>query len=93
MLEVSELAPYLGPYDAANLTYTWRAADARTVSLQERMAKLVKQEQDGQKSITEIFCDVRDLVLDAAGAAGGDRDLILAGSTEGRPRLTEPWFC
>ncbi len=26
-------------------------------------------------------------------AAAGAEALILAGSVEGRPRLTEPWFC
>lgn len=93
MLGVPELEPYLGPYDAENLTYTWRAADARTVPLQRRLAKLVEDEQGEGKTITEIFCDVRDVVLEAAGRESFDRELILAGSTEGRPRLTEPWFC
>jgi hypothetical protein len=93
MLGIPELDPYIGPYDAENLTYTWRAADDRTVELQQRLAKLVEAEQQDDKTITEIFCDVRDVVLEAAGRATNDRELILAGSTEGRPRLTEPWFC
>jgi radical SAM superfamily enzyme YgiQ (UPF0313 family) len=93
MLDVPELEPYLGPYDAENLTYTWRAADERTVALQSDLAELVESSQSDGRTITEIFCDVRDAVLDAGGAIGGDRELILAGSTEGRPRLTEPWFC
>jgi radical SAM superfamily enzyme YgiQ (UPF0313 family) len=93
MLGVTELEPYLGPYDAESLSYTWRAADERTVSLQRRLAGLVEREQGDGMTITEIFCDVRDVVLEAAGRGVGDRELILAGSTEGRPRLTEPWFC
>ncbi|HYZ90765.1 MAG TPA: CUAEP/CCAEP-tail radical SAM protein [Actinomycetota bacterium] len=93
MLGVPEIEPYLGPYDAENLTYTWRAADERTVGLQQRLAQLVEDSQQDGKTITEIFCDVRDAVLHAAGRPAGDRELILAGSTEGRPRLTEPWFC
>lgn len=93
MLDVAELEPYLGPYDASNLTYTWRAADERTVVLQRELADLVEAGQRSEKTITEIFCDVRDAVLAAAGRVAGDRELILAGSTEGRPRLTEPWFC
>lgn len=91
MLGIPELEPYLGPYDAENLTYTWSAADERTVALQRRLAELVEREQGEGKSITEIFCDVRDVVYEAAGRS--PQELVLAGSTEGRPRLTEPWFC
>lgn len=93
MLDVPELEPYLGPYDASNLTYTWRAADGRTVGLQRRLAELVEAEQRQEKTVTEIFCDVRDAVLEAAGRRANDREPIPATSTEGRPRLTEPWFC
>jgi radical SAM superfamily enzyme YgiQ (UPF0313 family) len=93
MLGVPELAPYLGPYDAESLSYAWRAADERTVSLQRRITKLVDEGQRTEKTITEVFCDVRDAVLGAAGIERAGRDLILAGSTEGRPGLTEPWFC
>jgi hypothetical protein len=95
MLGVPELAPYLGPYDAESLSYAWRAADERTVRLQRRITRLVDEGQRAEKTVTEIFCDVRDAVLDAAGdsKSGADRELILAGSTEGRPGLTEPWFC
>jgi hypothetical protein len=39
---------------------------------------------------------VRAAALAAAGRSpspAGRAEPILAGSTEGRPRLTEPWFC
>jgi hypothetical protein len=39
---------------------------------------------------------VRAAALEAAGRSpspAGRAEPILAGSTEGRPRLTEPWFC
>ena len=41
------------------------------------------------------FLQVRAAALGAAGRTGaaGDDRAILAGSVEGRPRLTEPWFC
>ncbi|MGH2759924.1 MAG: CUAEP/CCAEP-tail radical SAM (seleno)protein [Actinomycetota bacterium] len=96
MLEIPELEPYLGPYDAENLTYTWTAADERTVELQRHLTTLVETKQSEERTITEIFCDVRDAVLDAGGhpsSPGVERELILAGSTQARPRLTEPWFC
>ncbi|MEA2449559.1 MAG: hypothetical protein QOG63_1491, partial [Thermoleophilaceae bacterium] len=34
------------------------------------------------------FDEIRTAVL-----GGGEPAQILAGSVEGRPRLTEPWFC
>lgn len=93
MLGVPEMQAYLGPYDPSNLTYTWVAADERTVVLQSRLTDVVTTGQDAGKTISEIFCDVRDAVLESAGRRADDREQILAGSTEGRPRLTEPWFC
>src|SRR5688572_24127292 len=87
MLEVPELEPYIGPYDAESLSYTWSAADERTVALQQQLTKLVETGQSDGKTITEIFCDVRDAVLEAGGHPASkvvERELILAGSTEGR---------
>ena len=38
--------------------------------------------------------DVDEAVREATGeAAGPEPEAIPMGSTEGRPRLTEPWFC
>lgn len=93
MLQVPEIEPYIGSYDAENLTYAWNPADARTGSLQQRLAKLVSGGQDEGRSTAEIFCDVRDAVLDTAGRPPADRSAVLAAATDSRPRLTEPWFC
>ena len=93
MLSVPEVQPYIGDYDAERLTYTWRAADERTIALQRSIAAIVADGLAAGKTVTGIFCDVRDAALAAAGRVVDDRTLILAGSTEGRPRLTEPWFC
>jgi radical SAM superfamily enzyme YgiQ (UPF0313 family) len=93
MLSVPEMAPYLGAYDPDKLSYSWRAADERTVSLQERIADLVEDEQARGLQAGVIFCDVRDVVYEAAGRIANDRGAILASSLAPRPRLTEPWFC
>ena len=90
VLDIPQVAPYLGPYDAEHLTYTWRAADQRTVPLQRRLARIA---EDATATIAQTFGDVRDAVLEACGERTTDREPILAGSVEGRPRLTEPWFC
>jgi radical SAM superfamily enzyme YgiQ (UPF0313 family) len=69
-------------YDAGALTYTWQSPlDA----LQRRIAALVEAGVAAEEPISTTFYKVRQ----AAGAS----DAIPAGSVEGRPRLTEPWFC
>ena len=93
MLGVPEMAPYLGPYDPESLSYRWTAADPRTVPLQQRLAALVEASQREGRSNAEIFCDVRDAVLEAAGRPPADRGPVLASGERSVPRLTEPWFC
>ena len=64
--------------------------------LQARLAALVEQSAAGSEPIPETFAKVRAAALEAAGRSpspAGRAEPILAGSTEGRPRLTEPWFC
>jgi radical SAM superfamily enzyme YgiQ (UPF0313 family) len=92
MLTVPELAPYLGPYDPDSLSYTWTAADERTVDLQRRLAALVEERQADGVPGAEIFCDVRELAYASAALPAPDRSSVLA-RVRDVPRLTEPWFC
>jgi len=84
LLALPELAPYLGAYDADNLTYTWRPADGRTVRLQAELTRLVAADQS-----PAVFQCIYQTVLDAV----GDRRVASAFRCEPKPRLTEPWFC
>jgi hypothetical protein len=93
MLGIPEMAEYLGAYDARSLSYDWRAADPRTVSLQQRIAALVESRQDDGAPASEIFCDIRDVVLEALSLPAADRAKVLARVRADVPRLTEPWFC
>jgi radical SAM superfamily enzyme YgiQ (UPF0313 family) len=86
MLRVPEIAPFLGPYDPASLSYGWTAADERTVELQRRIAAVVEAEPG-----IEAFARIDALVREEAGRP--PRDIVLDASILGRPRLTEPWFC
>ena len=55
-----------------------------------------RAERGGLRADPETFAKVRAAALRAAGRSpspAGRAEPILAGSTEGRPRLTEPWFC
>ncbi len=92
LLDHPDLAPYLGDYDAERLTYRWTAADARVDALQAELAELVAERTADGASAERIFVDVDAAVAAAAGVTGG-RPQILTGSVQGRPRLTEPWFC
>jgi radical SAM superfamily enzyme YgiQ (UPF0313 family) len=93
MLDVPEMGSLLGPYDPDALSYTWTAADARTVPLQARVAEIVEIKQADDVPAPEIFCDIRDAVLEALGRPPADRASVLANVRADVPRLTEPWFC
>ena len=96
LLERPDMRPHLGGYDAERLSYRWTPIDPDSDRLQARLAALVEQSAAGSEPIPETFAKVRAAALEAAGRSpspAGRAEPILAGSTEGRPRLTEPWFC
>jgi radical SAM superfamily enzyme YgiQ (UPF0313 family) len=81
----------LGPYDRERLTYTWRSPDPMVDLLQARLAELVERSAADGEAAEETFARVRAAAFEVAGV---DPELAIpTGSTEGRPRLTEPWFC
>ena len=91
LLDRPELAPYLGPYDPERLTYTWTPAHPETAVLQAELAELAEAGAAQGAPAGATFLKVNAAVRRAAGQAPAKT--IPAGSTEGRPRLTEPWFC
>src|SRR6266536_2361562 len=96
LLERPDMRTHLGGYDAERLRYRWTPIDPDSDRLQARLAALVEQSAAGSEPIPETFAKVRAAALQAAGRSPSPADRaapILAGSTEGRPRLTEPWFC
>jgi Radical SAM superfamily len=84
LLDHPDMAPYLGPWDGARLTYEWTAADPAVDELQRDIAALVERETDAGTSIAEIYRAVR--------AAAGAPPIAL-GTVADPPRLTESWFC
>jgi radical SAM superfamily enzyme YgiQ (UPF0313 family) len=97
LLDHPDLAPHLGTYDAERLTYTWTAADPRVDELQRELAALVERRTAEGAGVVETFLDVNAAVLAAAGrdpeAATRRAASLGSRAREGRPRLTEPWFC
>ena len=89
----------LGPYDSERLTWAWASDDPAVDELQTRLAAIVEGAQTAGEPIGRIYGRVRAAVHAAAGRhpAGDALDLALTANScstgEGRPRLTEPWFC
>jgi radical SAM superfamily enzyme YgiQ (UPF0313 family) len=88
----------LGSYDGERLTWTWAAADSAVDELQVRLAAIVEGAQTAGEPIEQIYGRVRAAVHTAAGrhpngAAAAPVLSHSAATSEGRPRLTEPWFC
>lgn len=88
LLELPEIIPYLGDYDPAVLSYRWRAAHPEMDLLQARLATLV---EEGVAAGEEPAAVLGQLWGEVGGAGRRPATLLLGG--EGRPRLTEPWFC
>jgi radical SAM superfamily enzyme YgiQ (UPF0313 family) len=96
LLEREDMRAHLGPYDAERLSYPWRSADPGADRLQGRLSAMVEQSVAASEPIGAAFSRVRATAREAVGeAADGvcEHEAIAMGSTEGRPRLTEPWFC
>jgi hypothetical protein len=94
LLERDELREHLGPYEPERLTYSWRSADPAADRLQGALTALVEQSVAANEPPGLAFLRIRAAVRDATGEADSpEPQAISIGSTEGRPRLTEPWFC
>ena len=96
LLSQPDMQPHLGPYDAERLSYRWTGADPAVDRLQSRLAGLAEADAAAAEPAASTYYRMRSAAIEAveeAGGAVGHRDPIPAGSNEGRPRLTEPWFC
>ncbi len=79
----------LGRYDTERLTWTWSSEDPAVDALHIRLAALVEGAQTAGEPISQIYERVRAAVHSAAGRHSAP----VSYGREGRPRLTEPWFC
>ncbi len=94
LLERDDLHAHLGPYEPERLSYPWRSADPAADRLQGRLSALIQQSTAAQEATGLTFARIRAAVREATGEPHDPApEAIALGSTEGRPRLTEPWFC
>jgi radical SAM superfamily enzyme YgiQ (UPF0313 family) len=94
LLKRDDLREHLGPYQAERLSYPWRSADPEADRLQGYLSALVQQSTAAQEATGKTFARIRAAAREATGEPHRpEPEAINMGSTEGRPRLTEPWFC
>ena len=80
-LALPQMAEHVEGYDAESLSYRWSSP---LDGLQKRMAQVAEAGADEPPANT--FYKLRRDVF-------GEEPQIGIGSVEGRPRMTEPWFC
>ena len=80
-LALPEMEEHTEGYDAESLSYRWSSP---LDGLQRRLSAIAAEGADEPPANT--FYKLRREVF-------GDEQQIDAGSVEGRPRMTEPWFC
>jgi radical SAM superfamily enzyme YgiQ (UPF0313 family) len=80
-LALAQMEEHVDGYDAQALSYRWTSP---LDDLQRRMAAIAAAGADEPPANT--FYKLRRQVF-------GDEPQIGAGAVEGRPRMTEPWFC
>ncbi len=94
LLKRDDLREHLGRYQAERLSYPWRSADPEADRLQGLLSALVQQSTAAQEATGLTFARIRAAAREATGEPPGpEPEAIPMGSTQGRPRLTEPWFC
>lgn len=91
LAEHPDFLPHRGDYDPTMATYRWLAPDPRVDILGAELAELAEQGTDQPPGTT--FARMWRATLEATELDPATADSIPHGAIEGRPRLTEPWFC
>lgn len=90
------LLAYRGDYDDAAMTYRWSAADPAVDRLQIHLAAIADSGASQDQPARQTYARMRSAVAEALGPREAQTvftEGISFGSTEARPRMTEPWFC
>ncbi len=86
-----DFLPHRGEYDPAAVTYLWQSPDPAVDELSVELARLAEEGTGDPPADT--FARMWRATLQATGEDPGPAEQLPQGATEGRPRLTEPWFC
>jgi hypothetical protein len=92
MLDIDGIDAYLGPYDEEALSYRWSNPDPAM----DQLASVLMEIAEHASSVGELQAET---LMRQWLAVVDESDLdpptmaIDAGAADGRPRLTESWFC
>jgi radical SAM superfamily enzyme YgiQ (UPF0313 family) len=93
LLDDPGIGPCLHGYDAERLSWRWSSPDPAVDRLQARLVGIVEQSVAAGEPIETAYLRVRAAALEAASGRAAGHVPVTAGAADGRPRLTEPWFC
>jgi radical SAM superfamily enzyme YgiQ (UPF0313 family) len=90
LLELDEMRPHLGGFDAKTLTHRWTHPDPRVDDLQRDVIALIGTRLTADRQ--RLFGEVRALAH-ARGGPAGSHDTRPARARATVPYLNEPWYC
>ena len=92
ILELDEMAVYLGGFDAEKLSYAWTPADPRADRLQAKVREAVQQGEREGAGRRAMFQRVWEL---AQAACGRTAPALPPARADSRPvpAMSEPWYC
>jgi hypothetical protein len=85
LLDHPDLAPHLGDYEPELLGWRWASADPAADALHARFAAVVEDETARGTEAAGIYARLR--------AEAGAPAVTVTTTDDGRPRLSESWFC
>jgi len=92
LLDDPELVAMLGAFDHERLTHPWSSPDPTVDRLHADLSVLLEKLTAEGLPPVKTFEAMWRMIHEAAGVSEAVPDMA-PGSIEGRPRLTEPWFC
>ena len=92
ILELTEMAHYLGGFDAEMLSYTWTPADRRADDLQAKVCAAVQHGERAGVGRRAIFQRIRELAFAACERVASTLPPARADSRP-VPAMSEPWYC
>ena len=97
LLELEDVAAFVGQFDETQLCYPWRHPDPRMDHLQERVAAIVEEDSQRDLPRRSVFIDIWRAACDELGE---EIEIDIERSLQDNaplavevPYLTEPWYC
>ena len=94
LLELPEVAAFVGDFDPAALSYRWQHSEPRVDQLRRDVQDAVKQGEAQEKTRREIYGQIWSLTQQAMGSpADAEPPYTAALHRAAVPYLNEPWYC